>query len=47
MLANLVAVPLTSFLVMPAGMIGLLLMPFGLDGSAFQAMALGCEGGAC
>ena len=40
-LANLVAVPLTSFVVMPAGMIGLLLMPLGLDGPAFQVMALG------
>ncbi len=43
-LANLVAVPLTSFVVMPAGMIGLLLMPLGLDGPAFQVMAWGVEG---
>ena len=38
-LANLLAVPLTSFLVMPAGMLGLLLMPLGLDGPAFRLMA--------
>jgi competence protein ComEC len=43
-LANLVAVPLTTFLVMPAGMIGLLLMPLGLDGPVFQVMAWGVEG---
>ena len=44
MLANLVAVPLTTFLVMPAGMIGLLLMPLGLEGPLFHVMAWGCEG---
>ena len=43
-LANLVAVPLTSFVVMPAGMVGLLLMPLELDGPAFQMMAWGVEG---
>ena len=43
-LANLVAVPLTSFLVMPAGMVGLLLMPLGLEGPFFHAMTRGCEG---
>jgi competence protein ComEC len=43
-LANLLAVPLTSFVVMPAGMVGLLLMPLGLDGPAFQLMVLGVEG---
>ena len=42
-LANLVAVPLTTFLVMPAGMVGLLLMPLGLEGPLFHAMGLGCE----
>ena len=46
-LANLVAVPLTSFLVMPAGMVGLLLMPLGLDGPAFQVMALGRARACC
>lgn len=44
MLANLLAVPLTTFLVMPAGMLGLLLMPLGLEGPFFQAMTLGCAG---
>lgn len=43
-LANLLAVPLTSFVVMPAGLLGLLLLPFGLDQPAFQLMALGVEG---
>jgi competence protein ComEC len=43
-LANLLAVPLTSFLVMPAGMIGLLLMPLGLEGPFFHVMTWGCEG---
>lgn len=42
--ANLVAVPLTSFIVMPAGMIGLLLMPLGWDGPAFALMVFGVEG---
>ena len=44
MLANLLAVPLTTFLVMPAGMLGLLLMPLGLEGPFFQVMAAGCAG---
>jgi competence protein ComEC len=43
-LANLLAVPLTSFLVMPAGMAGLLLMPLGLEGPFLHLMAWGCEG---
>ena len=43
-LANLLAVPLTSFLVMPAGMLGLLLMPLGLEGPFFHLMTWGCEG---
>jgi competence protein ComEC len=42
--ANLLAVPLTSFLVMPAGMVALLLMPFGLEEPFLQLMAWGCEG---
>ena len=37
-LANLLAVPLTSFLVMPAGMVGMLLMPLGLEGPFFHVM---------
>jgi competence protein ComEC len=43
-LANLIAVPLTSFVVMPAGLVGLLLLPLGWDGPAFALMALGVEG---
>ncbi len=39
--ANMVAIPLTSVLVMPAGVVALLLMPFGLDGWALTAMGWG------
>jgi competence protein ComEC len=39
--ANALAVPITSVLVMPAGMIALLLMPFGLEGPALWAMGQG------
>lgn len=41
--ANAVAVPLTSFLVMPAGMLAMLLMPFGLEWAALVAMGYGCR----
>ena len=41
--ANLVAVPLTAFWVMPIGLLGLLLMPLGLDGPCFVLMGLGIE----
>ena len=41
--ANAVAVPLTSLLVMPAGMLALALMPLGLDGPALWAMGQGVE----
>lgn len=41
--ANAVAVPLTSVLVMPAGMLALALMPFGLDAPALWAMGQGVE----
>lgn len=43
-LANLVAVPLTSFLVMPAGLLGLALVPFGWDQPLFALMTEGVEG---
>ena len=36
--------PLTTFLIMPAGMVGLLMMPLGLEGPFFRTMTLGCEG---
>lgn len=43
-IANLVAVPLTGFWVMPAGMVALLLMPLGLDAPFWHLAARGCEG---
>ena len=39
--ANLVAVPLTGLWIMPAALIALVLMPFGLDGWAWQVMGWG------
>jgi competence protein ComEC len=42
--ANMLAVPLTGFWVMPMGMAALLLMPFGLDAPFWHLMAWGCEG---
>ena len=42
--ANAVAVPLTSFVVMPAGLVAALLMPFGLEGWALWPMGWGVEG---
>ncbi|WP_426957695.1 ComEC/Rec2 family competence protein [Muricoccus radiodurans] len=42
--ANAVAVPLTSFLVMPAGALALLLMPLGWEGPALAAMGWGVDG---
>lgn len=42
--ANAVAVPLTSLLVMPAGMAALVLMPFGLEAPALWVMGWGVEG---
>jgi competence protein ComEC len=41
--ANAVAVPLTSLLVMPAGLVALLLMPLGLEAPALWAMGQGVE----
>jgi competence protein ComEC len=42
--ANAVAVPLTSFIVMPAGMLAAALMPLGLERPALWVMGLGVEG---
>ena len=42
--ANAVAVPLTSLLVMPAGMAAVALMPFGLEALPLSLMAAGVEG---
>ena len=41
--ANLAAMPIISFLVMPAGLLGMLLMPFGLEGPCLRLMGLGLE----
>jgi competence protein ComEC len=42
--ANAVAVPLTSFIIMPAGMLAATLMPLGLEGPPLWVMGLGVEG---
>jgi len=42
-LANLAAMPVVSALVMPAGMLGLLAMPFGFDGVFWQLMGWGID----
>ncbi|HWX49895.1 MAG TPA: ComEC/Rec2 family competence protein [Roseomonas sp.] len=42
--ANMVAVPLTSFLVMPAGMVAVALMPFGLEAWPLTVMGWGVDG---
>ena len=42
--ANAVAVPLTSFIIMPAGMLAALLMPLGLEAPILWVMGLGVEG---
>jgi competence protein ComEC len=41
--ANLVAIPVTGFLVMPMGMAALILMPLGWDAPFWDLMAWGCE----
>jgi competence protein ComEC len=42
-LANLAAMPVVSAVVMPAGMLGLLAMPFGLDGVFWWLMRVGID----
>jgi competence protein ComEC len=42
-LANLAAMPVVSAVVMPAGMLGLLAMPFGFDGLFWWTMGLGID----
>ena len=42
-LANLAAMPVVSAVVMPAGMLGLLAMPFGLDGVFWWLMGIGID----
>lgn len=44
LLANMIAVPITSFWVMPWGLAVYLLMPFGLEDWAVTAMGWGAEG---
>lgn len=41
--ANLIAVPATGLWIMPAGLIGTLMAPFGLEGWAFAAMGQGID----
>src|SRR5262249_28726373 len=41
--ANMIAVPLTGFWIMPMGVVALTLMPVGLDGPFWQAMGWGCD----
>lgn len=41
--ANLAAMPIVSFVVMPFGMMAMLLMPFGLDGPFWQVTGEGLE----
>ena len=42
--ANMLVVPLTSFVIMPAGVVALLMMPFGLEHWPLAAMAEGIRG---
>lgn len=42
-LANLVAIPISNFWVMPAALAALVLMPLGLEGAALQVMGLGID----
>lgn len=44
LIANLIAMPLVTLVVMPMGLAALLLMPFGLDAVPLQIMGLGLEG---
>lgn len=43
LLANVAAMPAVSFLVMPFGLLGVLLLPFGWDGLAWPVMGFGIE----
>lgn len=44
LLANLLAMPLVTLVVMPAGLAAMLMMPLGLDQAPLQIMGLGLEG---
>lgn len=43
LLSNLAAMPAISFLVMPFGLVGVLLLPLGLDGLAWPIMGIGID----
>ena len=43
LLANLLAVPLTAFVIMPAAVVGMLLMPLGLEAVGFVPMGWGID----
>jgi competence protein ComEC len=43
LLANMLAMPVISFVIMPAGVISVLLMPFGYDLLGWQAMGFGID----
>lgn len=43
-LANLLAMPLISFVIMPAGLLSVLLLPFGYDAYGWKIMGAGIEG---
>ena len=43
MLANLLAMPVVSGLVMPMGILGALTMPFGFDAIFWQLMGIGID----
>lgn len=43
-LANVLAMPLVTFVVMPAGLVSLLLMPFGFETIPLKVMGMGLEG---
>ncbi|MCC6949091.1 MAG: ComEC family competence protein [Bradyrhizobiaceae bacterium] len=43
-LANLLAMPLTSFVIMPMGLFSMLLLPFGYDAFGWKIMGAGIEG---
>ena len=42
--ANLLAVPIAAFVVMPSALLAILLMPFGLDGPALMLAGFGLDG---
>lgn len=42
-IANLIAIPLSNFLVMPAALAALILMPLGLEGAALHVMGIGID----